>query len=318
MFLTGCSLFPNIKWPTWGKGSETITEADGRAANQALKQITEADRKIQEAKLKLEQEYDKFRKDLEEAYKKREELDLANFQEVSKINYGIYYVTDNEKKVLDTDFLIAHLRAKENMTRLDQLPEPTRQAIRDEVDEDRKKAIAEIEKKYEQKIKEGIQAALNFEKASKVIAQKEEEKRKLLEENKLTVARMEQQKYAELEKIKKDTEYKIAAAKEEQRLEMLRWIVKALAIIGILQLVIGLLLKSPMLIISGIFTLGMAYVAVMVPFWVVVVFMAGIVLCMTIVNPKTGKCEMITLPLKKVEPAPAKAVEKIDQSPKVM
>lgn len=296
LLLTGCSI-PGLKmpesWKSLGGGSNTSKAiAAGTTTSKALNEVGDADKKLQEARLKMEQEYEKFRKELEEAYRKREEVDFANFAEISKVNYGIYYVTDNNKKDVDIDFLIAHLRAKENMARLDQLPEDVRMSIRAEVDEDRKKALLEVEKKYEQKVKEGLLAAAAYEEATRVIEQKEEEKRKIRAENKMTLDRLQAEKEAELERLKKETENAIKAAKEEQRLEMVRWIVKALGIIGILQLVGGLLLKSPTFIISGIFTLGMAYVAAMIPFWVVAVAMGVIVLAMVIVNPKTGKLDM--------------------------
>jgi len=295
LFLTGCSMIPGLKmpesWKTLGKTPDKAI-AGGQATNEALGQVADADKKLQEARLKMEQEYEAFRKELQAAYKKREEIDFANFAEISKINYGIYYVTDNDKKGKDMDFLIAHLRAKENMSRLDQLPEETRLSIRAEVDGDRKKTMDDVLKKYEQKVKEGLLAAAAYEEATKQIEQKEEEKRKLREENKLSLERLEAQKQADLERIKKETEAKIASAKEEQRIEMLGWIVKALGIVGILQLVGGLLLKSPTFIIAGIFTLGMAYITVMVPFWIVAVSMGVIILAMVIVNPKTGKCDL--------------------------
>ena len=289
-------MIPGLKMPeSWKSlgGTPDKAIAGGKATNEALGQIADSDKKLQEARLKMEQEYEAFRKELADAYKKREEVDFANFAEISKINYGIYYVTDNNKKDTDMDFLIAHLRAKENMARLDQLPEDTRLSIRAEVDSDRKKAVEEVLKKYEEKVREGLLAAAAYEKATKLIEEKEAEKRKLREENKVTLQRLEAERQSEIERIQKETEAKIASAKEEQRMEMLRWIVKALAIVGILQLVGGLLLKSPTFIIAGIFTLGMAYIAVMVPFWVVAVSMGVIILAMVVVNPKTGKCDLL-------------------------
>ena len=296
IFLSGCSMIPGLKMPeAWKSLGSTPDKAiaGGQATNEALGQIADSDKKLQEAKLKMEQEYEEFRKELAEAYNKREQVDFANFAEISKVNYGIYYVTDNNKKDTDLDFLIAHLRAKENMARLDQLPEDIRLNIRAEVDSDRKKAVEELLKKYEEKVREGLLAAAAYESATRLIEEKEEEKRKLREENKVTIQRLEAARQAEIERIQKETEAKIASAKEEQRMEMLRWIVKALAIVGILQVVGGLLLKSPTFIIAGIFTLGMAYIAVMVPFWVVAVSMGVIILAMVIVNPKTGKCDIL-------------------------
>jgi hypothetical protein len=299
VFLTGCSIIPGLKMPeAWKSLGSTPDKAivGGQATNEALGQIADSDKKLQEAKLKMEQEYDEFRKELEETYKKREQVDFANFAEISKVNYGIYYVTDNNKKDTDLDFLIAHLRAKENMARLDQLPEDTRLNIRAEVDLDRKKAVEELLKKYEEKVREGLLAAAAYESATRLIEEKEEEKRKLREENKVTIQRLEAARQVEIERIQKETEAKIASAKEEQRMEMLRWIVKALAIVGILQLVGGLLLKSPTFIIAGVFTLGMAYIAVMVPFWIVAVSMGVIIIAMVIVNPRTGKCDILKRP----------------------
>jgi hypothetical protein len=305
LFFTSCSTIPGLKmpelWKSMGNTADKALQA-GKAASDALDQITLSDKKLQEARLKIEQEYEVFRKDLTAAYKKREEVDFANFDEISKVNYGIYYVTDNDKKYTDIDFLIAHSRAKENIARLDQLPEETRLNIRAEVDQDRTKAMSEVVKKYEQKVREGLLAAMAYEEATQIIAQKEEEKRKLREENTQTLARLEAQKQAEVERIKKETELKIQSAKEEQRMEMLRWIVKALGIVGILQLVGGLLLKSPTFIIAGIFTIGMAYIAVMVPFWIVAVSMGVIILAMVIVNPKTGKCDIFKNKDSKISP----------------
>lgn len=302
LLISGCTNMPGFKipeaWKSLGKTPDKAIAA-GTTTNAAMGQVADADKKLQDAKLKIEQEYEKFRQDLELAYKKREEMDLRNFSEISKVNYGIYYVTNNEKKDTDMDFLIAHLRAKENMARLDQLPEEIRIQIRSEVDIDKRKAMEALLKKYEEKVKEGLLVATAYQEATKLIQLKEDEKRKLREENKITLQRLEAEKSAEIERIRKETEAKIASAKEEQRMEMLRWIIKALSIVGILQLVGGLLLKSPTFIIAGIFTLGIAYVTVMVPFWVVAVSMGVIILAMVMVNPKTGKCDILSksLPL---------------------
>ena len=296
LLLTGCSVISGLKmpeaWKSLGKTPDKAIAA-GTTTNAAMVQVADADKKLQDAKLKIEQEYEKFRQDLELTYKKREEIDIKNFDEISKVNYGIYYVTNNEKKDTDIDFLIAHLRAKENMARLDQLPEEVRMQIRSEVDTDKRKTMEALLKKYEEKVKEGLLVATAYEEATKLIQLKEDEKRKLREENKITLQRLEAEKSAEIERIRKETEAKIASAKEEQRMEMLRWIIKALSIVGILQLVGGLLLKSPTFIIAGIFTLGIAYVTVMIPFWVVALSMGVIILAMVIINPKTGKCDIL-------------------------
>lgn len=294
---------PSFKMPEFwkklaGESNPTKTITDGATTNKVLDEITDSDKKLQDARDKMEQEYEKSRRELEEAYKKREKVDFENFAEISKINYGIYYVTDTNKKETDIDFLLAHLKAKENIARLDQLPENIRVDIRGEVDEDRKKAVHAIEKEYEQKIKKGLLDAAAYEQATRIMEQEYEKARKLRAENKMTLDRLQAEKEIELAALKKETENAIKAAREEQRLEMVRWIVKALGIIGILQLVGGLLLRSPTFIVSGIFTLGMAYVAAMIPFWVVALSMGVIILVMVIVNPKTGKLHIF----KKSEP----------------
>jgi len=48
-------------------------------------------------------------------------------------------------------------------------------------------------------------------------------------------------------------------------------------------------MKSPSFILSGILSLGLAYIAAMVPFWIIAVATGLIILAMIVVNPKTGK-----------------------------
>ena len=79
LLLTGCSVISGLKmpeaWKSLGKTPDKAIAA-GTTTNAAMGQVADADKKLQDAKLKIEQEYEKFRQDLELTYKKREEIDI--------------------------------------------------------------------------------------------------------------------------------------------------------------------------------------------------------------------------------------------------
>ena len=273
-FITsGCSLIPGLKMPeSWkglGKGGSTgAAVAAAEKDNKGVTSMAEANKKVEEARLKMELEYDKFRKDLSDAYKAREKIDLENFGKISEINYGIYYVTEN-KKDTDIDFKIANLKAKENMARLDALPEEKRLSIRGDVEVDRKKTMDELETKYKKLTQESFLAAAAYEEATRVIKQKEEEKAKLRAENRMTLEKLEAEKKAEFDRIQKETADKVALAKEAQRQEMIGYIVKALVGAGVLFLIIAGLLKNISLGLVSISAFGLAYFAATTPMWII-------------------------------------------------
>lgn len=289
LFLTGCNIIPKLPsfdGPDTTKSNKIIS--DGNIAKDAVKQLSESDRKIREAQLKMEQDYANFRKELTEAYQQREEVDFANFYEISKINYGIYYATTPYVSN-DINFQIANLRSKENMARLDPVTEEDKKIIEQQVETERNKTQNDLDKTYKVKVDEGYKAAKAYDEATLLIEQKEAEKAKIRQENKEAIERLQAERAAEVERIQKETQDKINQAKEQQRLEMIGWIVKSLGAIGILLFVVGLLMKSPSFILSGILSLGLAYIAAMVPFWIIAVATGLIILAMIVVNPKTGK-----------------------------
>lgn len=268
----GCSLVPGLKMPeSWkslgGSGSAGAVASANRDKT-GVSQLSEADKKVEEARKKMEQEYEEFRKSLSDAYKKREEIDNANFKKISETNYGILYATE-AKKDTDIDIAIAHFRAKENMYRLDPLPITMQDQIKQEVDADRKKTSADLLKKYDKLFEESKAAAEAYNKATELIKQKEEEKAKIRAENKSALDKLTADKNAEIERLKKEAEDKLAIAKEAQKQEYIGYMVKALVGVGILFLIAAGLLKSINMGIVSISSFALAYTIATAPVWVI-------------------------------------------------
>lgn len=282
--LSGCQFLPKINWPKFGgdkpSQSQTSTdlaaaaaaEASAKAAAEIAKKATEADKKVEEARKAMEAEYAKFRIDLQKAYDDKEKKDLDNFQKIGELNYGVYHVTQANKKT-DINTTIAHLRSKEIMMRTDLLNETQKETIKKEVEDERKKTIDELYIKYKASIDLAISQKAALDAAEALIIQKEKEKQAMREANKITIDKLEKEKLEQFEKIKKDTENQVAAAKEAakeaQRLEMISYMVKALIGVGILFFILGVLLKSITMIGAGIGALALAYTAATIPMWVI-------------------------------------------------
>ncbi len=268
----GCSLVPGLKmpesWKSLGGSSSAGAVASANRDKTGVSQLSEADKKVEEARKKMEQEYEEFRKSLSDAYKKREEIDNANFKKISETNYGILYVTE-AKKDIDMDIAIAHFRAKENMYRLDPLPITMQDQIKQEVDADRKKTSADLLKKYDKLFEESKAAAEAYNKATELIKQKEEEKAKIRAENKSALDKLTADKNAEIERLKKEAEDKLAIAKEAQKQEYIGYMVKALVGVGILFLIAAGLLKSINMGIVSISSFALAYTIATAPVWVI-------------------------------------------------
>ena len=269
----GCSLVPGLKmpesWKSLGSGSSSAgAVASANRDKTGVNQLSDADKKVEEARKKIEQEYEEFRKSLSDAYKKREEIDNANFKKISETNYGILYVTE-AKKDIDMDIAIAHFRAKENMYRLDPLPITMQDQIKQEVDADRKKTSADLLKKYDKLFEESKAAAEAYNKATELIKQKEEEKAKIRAENKSALDKLTADKNAEIERLKKEAEDKLAIAKEAQKQEYIGYMVKALVGVGILFLIAAGLMKSINMGIVSISSFALAYTIATAPVWVI-------------------------------------------------
>jgi hypothetical protein len=222
------------------------------------------------------------------AYEDARKKDLENFDKIAELNYGIYYVTQ-EKKKIDINTTIAHLRSKEIMTRTDKLTDDDKSRIQKEVADEKTKTIDELYIKYKSSIELANKQKEALDAAEALIAEKEKEKAALKEATKQAIQKLETDKLNEIERLKKEAEDNVKIAKEAQKAEMLSWIVKALIGVGIVILVIGLLMKSIVFIISGIFCLGLAYGAAILPFWIIASAMGLIMIAMIFINPKDGK-----------------------------
>ena len=272
MLLTSsCSMIPGLKMPEQWKSlinGSTGSVVAAQKVNENVKQITDADKKVDEARKKLELDYAKFREDLQKAYDDKTKKDNENFNVISQLNYGVYEITQ-EKKKIDINTTIAHLRSKEIMMRGDKLTEEQKEKIKEELDVEKTKTIDELYIKYKANIDLAVKQKAALDAAEALILIKEKEKDALRVANKQTIERLEADRKAEIERIAKDTADKVKLAREAQRQEMLGYIIKALVGVGILFLILGGLLRSISMGIVSISSLALAYTAATVPMWVI-------------------------------------------------
>jgi hypothetical protein len=251
-----------------GAGKAAVETVSANQQKEAVTKATEADKKVEEARKKMELEYAKFREDLQKAYDDRTKKDNENFNIVSQLNYGVYEVTQ-EKKKIDINTTIAHLRSKEIMMRVDKLTEEQKEKIKEEIDVEKTKTIDELYIKYKANIDLAIKQKAALDAAEALILQKEKEKDALRTANKQTIDRLEADKKAELESIRKQADDRVVMAREAQKAEMLGYIIKALVAVGVVFLILAGLLKSITMGIVSISAFALAYTAAMVPMWVI-------------------------------------------------
>lgn len=315
MLLTGCQMLSGLgsKIGSLGDrlnkkpGDTSGTVAGAQATAGAIDRMSEIARREAEARRALEAQYEKFRQELAAAYANREKVDNENFDRISEVNYGIIAATE-EVVGLDKRVLVANLKAKENAEMLMPVPEDKKKAIVAEIDADVKKELAEITKKYEQKTKEAQAAAKRYEEADALVKKKEAEKVKLRMDQATALKKIQEEQATERERMLKEAKDAVEIAKEKQRQEMVSMIVKALLGVSIILLLVGFLMKSPTFIISGVAMLGLAYVAATIPFWVVATVMGLFIVVMIVVNPKTGKIDLLAKKkAPEVPPAPPPA-----------
>ncbi len=272
LLVSGCAMFPNVKWPEQWKsltGSSTGNSVvAAQKESESVAKMSEADKKVEEARKKMELDYAKFREDLQKAYDDRTKKDNENFNIISQLNYGVYEITQ-EKKKIDINTTIAHLRSKEIMMRADPLTETQKEKIKEELDQEKTKTIDELYIKYKANIDLAVKQKIALDAAEALILQKEKEKDVLRQANKDTIERLEADKKIEIARISKETADKVALAREAQRQEMLGYMVKALVGVGILFLILAGLLKCITFLGVSISAFGLAYVAIMVPMWVI-------------------------------------------------
>lgn len=309
--MTGCQMLTGIgsKIASLGdrldkKGGDTSgTVAGAQATSNAVDRMTEIARREAEARKVMEAKYEKFRQELAAAYANREKVDNENFDKISEINYGITAATE-EVVGLDTRVLIANLKSKEAANMLMPVPEDKKKLIEADIEADRKKVEGEIRKKYDDLMKKSEAAAKRYEEADRLVKQKEAEKSKLRMDQAEALKKMQEEQEAIRAKMKKEADDAVEIAKEKQKQEMVGMIVKALLGVGIVLMVLGFLLKSPMFIIGGLVMLGLSYVAATIPFWVVGVVMGLFVVVMAVMSHKKGGGSISPFTKKKVDPTP--------------
>jgi len=144
VLLSGCSIVP--KMPSFGLDKPKAPDHSAEiiiannSAKEALAKIEETEAKSQAEIKKIQDEYAKTKLDIQKAYDDLRNKDLENFYKIGELNYGVYYVTQ-EKKKIDINTTIAHLRSKEIMMRTDKLTDAQKTEIQKEVADEKQKTI---------------------------------------------------------------------------------------------------------------------------------------------------------------------------------
>jgi len=279
-----CSIVPSVpsfsstgKIPDDNIAKNAIAVVKAEDTKKQVDQMAEANKKVEQARQEMEAKYAAFRNDLQKAYDDLKAKDDANFAEIGKLNFGVYMVTQ-EKKKQDMNTLVAHLRAKEIMNRTDKLTPEQKAAITADINKEKALTIDQLYTKYNGAVELAIVQKQALDNAQTLIDQKEKEKAAIREAEKVTLEKLQAEKNAELDKIKKEASDQIALAKAAQKAEMVGLIFKALLGVGILFLILAIILKSISMGLGAIASLGLAYVAATVEMWVVGASLGGIIL----------------------------------------
>ena len=110
--------------------------------------------------------------------------------------------------------------------------------------------------------------------------QKEKEKAQLKEANRIAIEKIEAEKKAEVERVRAEAADQVRLLKEAQQHEIIVWTVRVLGGLGILFLVLGVLMKSFSMILSGVTFLGLAYMATSIPMWAIGAIAGGAIVLM--------------------------------------
>jgi hypothetical protein len=281
LFLSGCSFVPNIpsfKTPSTepiSKAAAVVTRNE--QAEEALSKLAASEAKAEAEKAKLIAEYSKVKEEMTKAYNDLKEKDYANFAKISELNYGVYHVTQ-EKKKTDINTTIAHLRSKEIMLRTDKLTDAEKEVIQKEVADEKQKTVDQLYIKYKQTIELAVNQKAALDTAEHLVEVKEQEKAKLREENRIQIELLQKQKLAEIEQAKRDAADQVKIAKAEYEAMLTNYIVYGLGTIGMLLFIIGLVMKSPTFIITGISLIGSAFSFATLPTYVIWIIM-GLFFC---------------------------------------
>ena len=279
-----CSIVPSTpsfssvgKIPDDNIAKNAVAVVKAEDTKKQVDQMAEANKKVEQARQEMEAKYAAFRNDLQKAYDDLKAKDDANFAEIGKLNFGVYMVTQ-EKKKQDMNTLVAHLRAKEIMNRTDKLTPEEKAIITADINKEKALTIDQLYTKYNGAVELAIVQKQALDNAQTLIDQKEKEKAAIREAEKVTLDKLQAEKDAELDKIKKEASDQIALAKAAQKAEMVGLIFKALLGVGILFLILAIILKSISMGLGAIASLGLAYVAATVEMWVVGASLGGIIL----------------------------------------
>jgi hypothetical protein len=298
--MTGCQMIPSFKWPFGDKKPDidvpalTAKIAAEEAAKMAAK-LAEADKKVEEARKKMELDYAKQKEELQKIYDERAQKVRENMTKVGELNYGIFYVSE-EKRKQDINTTISYLRSKEIMNRMDTLTENSIDKVKREVEEEKKKSFDELFAKYKASTDLAIHQKQALDAAQALIEQREKEMAALREANKVTIEKLEAEKRLEYAKQQNEAENKAKAAKEAMRMEMIGYIMKALVGVGVVFLLLAGIMKSLTFMGAAVFSFGLAYLAATVPFWIIASVMGVIVMLVIFIDPKTGKFTWISKP----------------------
>jgi hypothetical protein len=306
LILSGCSIVPKMpSFSGFGSKKATVVETQtvpevnvaaavaSQAAKDAFEKAAQVEQKAAEDKKKMEEEYAKTKAEMQKAYQDLRNKDLENFAKISEINYGVYHVTQEKKKV-DINTTIAHLRSKEIMMRTDILTDAKKAEIQKEIAEEKiikeslQKSIDGLYIKYKATIELAVNQKSLLDDAEALIVTKEKEKAIIKEANRLQIEKLEFDKKAEIEKLKQDAADQVRLLKEAQKEQLVQRLIYVLGGLGILFVVLGVLMRSISFILSAVMFLGLAYIAASVPMWIVAVS-AVVSLLVSALIPKLGK-----------------------------
>ena len=306
LILSGCNIVPKVpSFSGFGSKKAPVVETQvvpevnvaaavaSQAAKDAFEKAALVEQKAADDKKKMEEEYAKTKVEMKKAYDDLRAKDLENFAKISELNYGVYHVTQEKKKV-DINTTIAHLRSKEIMMRTDILTDAKKSEIQKEVAEEKiikdslQKSIDGLYIKYKATIDLAVNQKSQLDDAEALIVTKEKEKAAIKEINRLQIEKMESDKKAEIEKLKQDAADQVRLLKEAQKEQLVQRLIYVLGGLGILFIVLGVLMRSISFILSAVMFLGLAYIAASVPMWVVGVT-AVVSLLVSALVPKLGK-----------------------------
>lgn len=291
--LSGCGMVPKMpSLPSFGKKGEVakaepVKEPEvnvaavvaAQAAKEAMEKAAAVEAKAAEDKKKMEDEYAKLKAETMKAYDDLKKKDQDNFDKIAELNYGVYHVTQKNKKT-DINTTIAHLRSKEIMMRTDKLTDAEKAEIQKEIEDERAKTVDQLYIKYKATIDLAVNQKAALDEADQLIQQKEKEKAAMKEANRIAIEKVEAEKKAEVERVRAEAADQVRLLKEAQQRELMVWTVRVLGGLGILFLVLGVLLKSFSMILSGVTFLGLAYMATSIPMWAIGAIGGGAIVLM--------------------------------------